>query len=82
MKTEKLTEKTTEELKKTEKSLKAITGMLLGTLIVLFGLSLYITFTKGFTPLIIIPIALLPIGIVNFNTINNIKKEINSRTKS
>ncbi|MEZ7527113.1 redox-active disulfide protein 2 [Cloacibacterium normanense] len=81
MKNEKLTDKSTEELKKTEKSLKAITGILLGSLIVLFGLSLYINFTKGFTPLTIIPIALLPIAIVNFNTINNIKKEINSRTE-
>ena len=79
MKNQKLIETNTVELKKSAKSIKTITGILLGMLIVLFLLSLYITFTKGFTPLLIIPIGLLPIVIVNYNTINEIKKELKSR---
>lgn len=81
MKNKKLSETSTEELQKTKKSLQTITGILLGTLIVLFVLSLYITFTKGFTPLMIMPIALLPIAILNFGTVNKINKEIESRNK-
>ncbi len=79
MKNQKLSETNTADLKKSEKSIKTITGILLGMLLVLFILSLYITFTKGFTALLIIPIALLPIVIVNFNSINEIKKELKSR---
>lgn len=79
MKNEKLSTISTESLIKSEKSVKTITIFLLVMLIILFVLSLYITFTKGFTPLLIISIALLPIVIVNFNIINKIKKELKSR---
>lgn len=79
MKNQKLSEASIHDLKKSEKSIKTITGILLGMLIILFILSLYITFKKGFTSLLIIPIALLPIVIVNFNSINEIKKELKSR---
>ncbi|CAM3963950.1 Redox-active disulfide protein 2 [Flavobacterium branchiophilum] len=82
MKNQKLSERNTADLKKSEKSIKTITGILLGMLLVLFMLSLYITFTKGFTALLIIPITLMPIVILNFNTINEIKKELKSRIEN
>ncbi|PDS26255.1 redox-active disulfide protein 2 [Flavobacterium branchiophilum] len=82
MKNQKLSERNTADLKKYEKSIKTITGILLGMLLVLFMLSLYITFTKGFTALLIIPITLMPIVILNFNTINEIKKELKSRIEN
>lgn len=56
--------------------------MLVGFLIVLFILTMYITLTDGFTPLMVVPIALLPIAILNFRTVNQIIKEIESREKS
>ncbi len=82
MKNIKLKDLSIEDLKNKEKSLKLLTGMLIGMLIALFVLSIYTTITKEFTPLLIIPIALLPIVIMNFSTINKIKTEINSREKS
>jgi hypothetical protein len=82
MKDHKLSEKSIEELQKTKKNLQLITGMLVGAIIVLFSITMYITLTKGFTPLMIVAIALLPIAVLNFGTVNRIKKEIESREKS
>lgn len=82
MKEKKFSETSTEELQRTKKTLQTITGILLGALIVLIALSLYITFTKGFTALLIIPLALLPIAILNFLTVKKINKEIESRKKA
>lgn len=43
-------------------------------------LSLYITFTKGFTPLLAVPLGLFPIVAVNLNTIKNLKLEKQKRS--
>lgn len=80
MKNTKLSELSTQDLINKEKSLKLLTGMLIGMLFALFVLSLYLTVTKEFSPLLIMPFALLPIVVINFSTIKNIKKELNSRT--
>ncbi len=69
----------TSDLKKKENLLKILSGLLLGMLFVLFVTTLYMTFTHRFTPLFIIPIALLPIVILNFNSLNKIKEELRSR---
>ena len=75
MKSKKLNELSNEELLKNEKSLKAITYMLAGTLLVLFVAGIVLTFKKGFSALSVIPIALLPILILNFNTLKEVKEE-------
>jgi len=68
-----------EELLKNQRIIKLLAGMLGGALLVLFGAGLYITFTKGFSPLFITSVALMPILIININNLNEIKKEIKAR---
>ncbi|PUB34744.1 hypothetical protein C8J95_102412 [Elizabethkingia sp. YR214] len=79
MKNENFSDLSTEELLKKQKTIKPLTITLIGTLILLFVLSLFITFKKGFTALLVVPIALSPIVILNLNNLKNIQKEINSR---
>lgn len=79
MKKQELSALSTEELQKKEKNIKGLTGMLAVAMIVLFVLYLYITIQKGFTPLLVLPIALMPILIVNIKNIQSIKKELEKR---
>lgn len=79
MRKQELSALSTEDLQKKGKVIKRLTGMLGGALIVLFGLYLYITIQKGFTPLLILPIALMPILIVNIKNLQRIKKELEKR---
>lgn len=79
MKDKKFANISTEELQKKQKTIKLITGMLAGSLSILFFLTLYITITKEFTSLMIIPIALLPILLLNLNNISEINKVLKSR---
>ena len=69
-------EMSNEELLKTEKTLKPITYLLATCIVFLFALNIYLSFTNGFSASQVIPIALLPIVIINFNTLKEIKKEI------
>lgn len=78
-----LSEKTTEKLQKELESLKMVTGMLIGVLIVLFAVIIFGFLTqkdKG------VSIGLLVVGFscsavlpMQFNNIKKIKKEIASR---
>jgi Na+-transporting methylmalonyl-CoA/oxaloacetate decarboxylase beta subunit len=79
MKTDKLKELDTAALQTTYKSIKVIAGLFAGILIVLFVVAIYLTFKKGFTPLIVVPIALMPILIIKVINIKNIKAELQSR---
>jgi Flp pilus assembly protein TadB len=69
-------EMSNEELLKTEKTLKPITYLLAICILFLFVLNLYLSFTKGFSASHVIPIALLPIVILNFKALKEVKKEI------
>ena len=64
-----------EELLKREKMIGAVTYTLAGMLLVLLALGLFLAFTKGITPLTVIPIALMPILPVNLGSIKKIKVE-------
>ncbi len=79
MKDNKLSTKTLEELQKNKKFIKTITIMLITALSLLLVLTIYITFIKGFTPLLIIPLALSPIVLLNLNSIRSIDKAIKLR---
>ncbi len=74
-----LNELNTEELKNKLKTAKFITGILIGSLIALFISTMYLTLTKKFTTLTIIPVALLPLVVLNLNSIKKIKSELQSR---
>lgn len=77
MKTKNLSELTNEELLKNEKILKVATYTLACVLLVSFITNLLLTMKKGFSALHVVPIALLPIVIVNLNTLKGIKKNWN-----
>jgi len=72
-------EMTTEELIKTQKSLKTVTYLFGVVLLLLFGLNIFLVANKGFSASNVIPIALLPIFILNMNTLREMKKELESR---
>jgi len=72
-------EMTTEELIKTQKSLKTVTYLFGVVLLLLFGLNVFLVANKGFSASNVIPIALLPIFILNMNTLREMKKELESR---
>jgi len=67
------------ELLNNEKKIKALTLVFAGLLIVLFFAIIYLTARKGFSVLIVTPIALLPLLIVLLNNWNDLKKEIKVR---
>ena len=75
-----LNELSLEELMKQRKTLKLVSGIFIGVLIVLCLALLYKYLeTKEFSALMIMPITLLPIAILNYANIKKIIKEINSR---
>ena len=75
----KFNEMTSEELIKNEKSLKAVTYIFGVALVLLFVHNIYLAINKGFSAANVIPLALLPIFILNMNTLKEIKKELESR---
>lgn len=79
MKSNKFNEMSTEELLKNEKSLKTVTYIFAVILTFLFIINIYIALHKGFSATQVIPLALLPILILNLNTLKEIKKELKSR---
>ncbi|AXB56554.1 redox-active disulfide protein 2 [Flavobacterium fluviale] len=72
-------EMSNEELIKTQKSLKIVTYLFGVVLLLLFGLNIYLVANKGFNASNVIPIALLPIFILNMNTLKEMKKELKAR---
>ena len=68
-----------EELLKRQKMVSVVTYTLIGMLLVLFCLGLFLTFTKSFTPLTVVPLALMPIVIINLGNIKKIKAELKLR---
>ncbi|RZK57782.1 MAG: redox-active disulfide protein 2 [Pedobacter sp.] len=74
-----LSELSDEELLKNAKTVKMITSMLAGAIFLLFIINIFLAFKKGFSSLSVIPIALLPIVLININSLKEMKKEIKSR---
>lgn len=72
-------EMSNEDLLKNEKMLKAITYMLTGALIALFVVGIIMIAKKGLNALLIIPITLIPVVLINFNSLKEIQKEIKTR---
>ncbi|MBB4806533.1 hypothetical protein HNP38_001829 [Chryseobacterium defluvii] len=83
MKGKKIQEMSNEELLKHEKTVKTVTSLLCGALLVLFAATIFLNIVKKeFNPLTAVPIALLPILLININTLNEIKKEKKNRNLS
>ena len=75
----KLQELSDEKLLEQKKSITFLVGLLIGALLALLTITIYTSINQGFTPLIIIPFAMLPILFLSVNTLRGIKKEIQSR---
>ncbi len=76
-----LSKLTIEELLKQEKTAKIVSAFLLGTIIIQFTVGVFLTFKQGFNVFTILPIAFVPILIVNKTNLKKIRTEIDSRTK-
>ncbi len=72
------TTKTKEELQKAIKTSTLITGMLAGALIALLLLNIFVN-KKNFWGIIAVPLCLSPILFLNYNTIKEMKKELEAR---
>ena len=81
IKKENFSEMSTEALKKQMKLTVVVTSALAGMITVLLGLSIYISINDKITPLLAMPFTLSPIIILNWSTVNQIKKELKSRNE-
>lgn len=79
MKNNSIAEYTNEELIRNEKKMKGFCIILSIMIILLLLINIYLTFKRGFNALNVIPIALLPILIINMNNWNQLKKEKKNR---
>ena len=79
MASKKPNEMSNKDLLKNEKMLKTITYMLIGALIALFVVGIIMIVKKGLNALLIIPITLIPVVLINFNSLKEIQKEIKTR---
>lgn len=79
MKNKKFDKMSNGKLLEQEKSIKVLTGLLAGVLIVLFVLGVFLSTKQGLYSFLIIPFALFPIVILNFNALKEIRKELNTR---
>ncbi|CCH53311.1 hypothetical protein BN8_02399 [Fibrisoma limi BUZ 3] len=79
MKGQKFSEMSSEALLKQEKTTKVVTGMLAGMLLILLVMGIVRAFWQGFNSLIFIPFGLLPIVLLNLNSLKEIKKELDTR---
>ena len=79
MKDNKLRELSTEALLKQQKLIKVVTGTLIGMLLALLVLAIMVSFRQGFSALVIMPFGLLPIVLLNVNSLKAIKKELDFR---
>jgi len=74
-----LSELSIEELEKRAKMTKLSSTMLIVAIVFQFFTGVYLTFKNGFNVFIILPMAFLPLIIVNFTNLNKIKDEIAKR---
>ncbi|MDH6252802.1 1,4-dihydroxy-2-naphthoate octaprenyltransferase [Chryseobacterium sp. H1D6B] len=82
MKNEKLAELTDEQLIKSEKQIKGLILVFTGVLIVLLVSIIFLTSKKGFSALTAVPMALIPILVINLNNWNELRKEKKARNLS
>ena len=66
------------KLQQQAKTTKLVTGMLA----VLLVMATLLSIKKGFSTLVVVPFALLPIVLINVNSLKQIKKELESREEA
>ncbi|WJS96701.1 redox-active disulfide protein 2 [Flavobacterium johnsoniae] len=79
MKAKKPSEMTLEELQKKEKMIQAAIYSLVALNIILLIAVIFLFTKKGFSALFVVPFSMVPIIIVNSNSLKEIRKEITLR---
>lgn len=80
METKKLTELTNEDLFKRKKTTRFVTGLLIGVLTALTVLNLFnIINGDQHWGVLAVPLGLMPIVFINYNSVREINKELKSR---
>ncbi len=74
-----LSEMSVEELNQQQKSLRFITGVMIGLVIGMGAVSAFSTFQKGFSVFTMLPVFFLPLAIINFKKLKEIKEELRLR---
>lgn len=82
MKTKNLNEMSKDVLLKYKKTLESVPYIFAAALLMVFYITIFQFLKNGFTALSVIPIALLPLLIMNFSTLQEIKKETNNQNLS
>ncbi len=81
MKETDLSKLTIEELLKQEKTVKAVSYLFIGVIIIQFAAGIFLTIKQGFSIFMIVPIAFVPILMITISNLKKIRTEIDSRTK-
>ncbi|WP_394992399.1 hypothetical protein [Emticicia sp.] len=68
-----------EELKAKEKTLKSATSAFIGVLIVLVFAVVFLGIRQGFSVFSVLPVAFLPLLLVNISGLKKVQEEIKSR---
>jgi hypothetical protein len=76
-----LSKLTIEELLKQEKTVKAVSYLFIGVIIIQFAAGIFLTIKQGFSIFMIVPIAFVPILMITISNLKKIRTEIDSRTK-
>lgn len=79
MKENKYTQKSLEELKVKEKTLKSATSAFIGVLMVLVFAVVFLGIRQGFSVFSVLPIAFLPLLIANISGLKKVQEEIKLR---
>lgn len=79
MKENPYTKMTLDELNAKAKSLKSITSAFSGILLIMTFAGVFLSIRQGFSVFSVLPVAFLPLLVININSIKKIKEEIQSR---
>lgn len=79
MKSPPISEMNTEMLKKNYKTMKMVIIILSVFLVIMVGSGIYITLSKGFGAVSILPFAFLPLFVLNIVNLKKIKNELITR---
>jgi Na+-transporting methylmalonyl-CoA/oxaloacetate decarboxylase beta subunit len=74
-----LSELSLEELQKKIKTIKIANAFLIASIVIQFCAGFYLTIKKGFSPFLVLPVAFLPLVILNVTNYKKIKEEIAKR---
>ncbi len=80
MKDDSLSKLSLDELKAREKSLRLVSSMFIGCIVIMALAGVFLTVQKGFNTFTVLPVAFLPLMIVNMSNLKKIKDEIAGRS--